>query len=271
MMFKRFLCVAIFLAWIDSARADVNPEAKALWLKVQNAYATAASFSATGQYEDDMETTEPLKLSGTFKILYTRPDSIRVDWTDTQFGGEVMTSSVFTQDGKIFLLMGELKKWAPQKNMETALSTGAGISHGITYAIPSLLRGQAGYFTFASLEPVVKWKLNGRDCRIIAGVSPTQEKIELALDPVTYAILQIKETQVVRNADIAAQIAKARDAMAKTDPARAAKLIAPPVMPDFTSVQTTTFADPTFGATLKPEDFVYPVPEDAKKVDDLLR
>jgi hypothetical protein len=270
-MVRAAALAAISLALIGSARADTNMEAQALWQKVQNAYKAAATFSATGQYEDDMVTTEPLKLSGTFKILYSRPAAIRVDWTDTQFGGEVVTSSVFTQDGTIFLLMGEMKKWAAQKDMERALSTAAGISHGVSFAIPSLLRGQLDYFAFTSLEPVLRLKVNGQDCRIITGLTAQQAKLELTINPATYAILQIKETQVIRNAEVAAEITKARESLAKTDPEQAAKLRAPPSMPDFTSVETMTFIDPTFGATLKPEDFVYPVPDDAKKVDNLLR
>jgi hypothetical protein len=268
---RKVALAAIFVVPAGRADADVNAEAQALLQKVENAYKTAATFSVNGQYEDVMQTAMPVKLTGTFKILFSRPSLVRVDWTDTQFGGEVVTSSIFTQDNTIYLLMGQLQKWSAQKDMEMGLSTAAGISHGITYAIPSLLRGQAGYYAFTSLQPPMRGTLNGRDCVFLTGTRPTQGKVELAIDPDSDAILQEKTTQVIRTSDIAADIAKARADVAKTDPAQAAKLVAPPAMPDFTSVQTTTYTDPAFGVTLKPADFVYPVPDDAKKVDNILQ
>jgi hypothetical protein len=262
---------AVLVVFASIARADANAEGQALWQKVQNAYKMAATFSANGQYEDDLQTAAPMKLMGTFKMLYSRPGLIRVDWTDTEMGGEVVTSSVFTQDNTFYLLMGQLKKWSAQKDMEMGLSTAAGISHGISYAVPSLLRGQPGYFSFTSLQLPMRWTLNGRDCLLLTGMSKTQGKVELAIDPVSSAILQMKTTTVVSSAAIAADMAKAREELAKTDPAQAARMVAPPAMPDFSTVETVTFTDPTFGVILKPADFVYPVPDEAKKVDDLLR
>jgi len=269
---RRGLALALALvSMAGMARAQVNGEAQALWQKVKTAYKNAATFSSDGQYEVDMQMAMPLKQNGTFKILFARPGSIRVDWTDTQFGGEVQTSSVFTQGNTVFLLMAVLGKWAPQKDMETALSTAAGISHGLSYAIPSLLRGEPGYFSFNSLQPPTHGMLNGRDYVLLTGQSPTQGKVELAIDPKSFAILQMKTTQVIRSADIAAQIATARHEEARKDPAQAARLVAPPAMPDFTSVQLTTYTNPTFGATLPPADFACPVPADAQKVDNLLQ
>jgi hypothetical protein len=154
--------------------------------------------------------------------------------------------------------------------MEMALSTAAGISHGISYAIPSLLRGEPGYIAFTSLKPVTGWTVNGRDCMVLSGMGQRHELISLAIEPRTCVILQMRTTEVIRNSEIAADVAKAREEAAKTDPAMAARLVAPPAMPDFTSIETVTFTDPSFTVSPKPEDFVYPVPADAKKVDNLL-
>jgi hypothetical protein len=256
---------------MDVVRADPPPTAQALWQKVTDAYKNAATFSSEGQYEVDMQTATAFKQAGTFKILYARPGQIRVDWTDTQFGGDVVASSVFTQDNTIYFLMGITKKWSAQKDMEMALGTAAGVSHSISYAIPSLLRGGASYLSFTTLQPVTPGTVNGRDCLVLTGADRMQQQRVVSVDPVSDAILQIKTTQLIRTGDIAGEIAKAKADLAKTDPAAAAKMVAPPPMPDFTTVQTTTFTDPIFGANLKPADFVYPVPSDAVKVDNVLK
>lgn len=251
--------------------ADKDPQALALLQKVTDAYKKASSFSCEGQYENDLQTARPLKLMGSFKIRFARPDKIRVDWTDTQMGGAVTTSSIFTQDKGIFFYWEMMGKWAPQKDMETALGTAAGISHGISYAIPSLLRGKEGYLTFSSLDPTKNAVVDGVNCVILSGATGQQGKMELAIDPDTYAIRQIKTTQVINTKALQKEVEKARKEAAKSDAEIATKLPNVPVMPEFVSVNITTYKDPVFGKPAAPEDFVYPVPATARKVDNILK
>jgi hypothetical protein len=252
-------------------RADNDPQAQALLQKVTDAYKNASSFSCEGHYENDLQAAMPVKLMGTFKILYTRPDEIRIDWTDTKMGGELVTNSVFTQDKTIFFYWGLLNKWSAQKDMEMALGTAAGISHGISYAIPSLLRGKPGYLEFTSLKPPLNAVVDGTNCVILSGSTRFQGDMEIAIDPGSSAIRQIKATKVIRQKELQAQMEKARQEMAKTNPELAAKMAAPSAMPDFTSVEITTFQDPAFGKALVAGDFVYPVPPTTPRVDNILK
>jgi hypothetical protein len=218
-----------------------------------------------------METAMPVKLMGTFKILFVRPDEIRIDWTDTKMGGELITNSVFTQDKTIFFYWGLLNKWAPQKDMETALGTAAGISHGLSYAIPSLLRGKPGYLAFTSLKPPENAVVDGTNCLILAGTTRFGGDMEIAVDPGSYVIRQIKATKVIKHKEIQEQVEKARKEAAKSNPDLVSKLHDVPATPDFTSVEVTTYKDPVFGKELAAGDFVYPVPATTKKVDDILK
>jgi hypothetical protein len=261
--------LCLFVA--SPSRADNDPQAVALLHKVTDAYKNASSFSCEGQYENDLQTAAPVKLMGAFKILFVRPDEIRVDWTDTKMGGEVVINSVFTQDKTIFFYWGLLDKWAPQKDMESALGMAAGISHGISYAIPSLLRGKPGYLAFASLKPPENAVVDGANCVILAGATRFQGDMEIAIDPATYAIRRIKTTKVIRHKDIQEQIDKARKEAAKSNPDLASKLHDVPATPDFTSVQITTYKNPAFGKELTADAFVYPVPATTKKVDNVLK
>lgn len=269
---KFILLISTFCLFLPNlSRADNDPQAVALLQKVKDAYKNASSFSCEGQYETDLQTSMPLKLIGTFKILFARPNEIRVDWTDTKMGGETVTSSVFTQDKTIFFYWSMLGKCAPAKDMETALGTSAGISHGISYAVPSLLRGKPGYLTFTSLKRPENAVVDGTNCLILAGTTPFQGEVEIAIDPGTDTIRRIKTTKVIKHNDIQAQIEKARKEAAKTNPDLASKLQDVPAMPDFTSVEVTTYKNPAFGKELKAGDFVYPVPATTQKVENILK
>jgi hypothetical protein len=259
------------LASAAKARADNDPKAMALLQKVKDAYKSASYFSCEGSYEQNLETASPVKLMGTFKMLFARPDEIRVDWTDTKMGGEIVTNSVFTQDKTIFFYWGLLNKWSAQKDMETALGTAAGISHGISYAIPSLLRDKAGYLTFTSLKPLENAVVDGVNCVILGGTTRFQGEMELAIDPTSFAIRQIKTTHVIKHKDLQNQIDKARKEAAKSNPELVSKLKDPPATPDFTAVQVTTYHDPVFGKELLAADFVYPVPAATPRVDNILK
>jgi hypothetical protein len=262
---------SLHLVSATTARADNDPKAVALLQKVKDAYKSASYFSCEGHYEQNLETTLPVKLMGNFKMLFARPDEIRVDWTDTKMGGETVTNSVFTQDKTIFFYWGLLNKWAAQKDMETALGTAAGISHGISYAIPSLLRDKAGYLAFTSLKPPENAVVDGVNCVILAGTTRFQGEMELAIDPNSFAIRQIKITHLIRHKDIQDQIDKARKEAAKSHPELVSKLKDTPATPDFTAVEVTTYHDPVFGKELSAADFVYPVPATTPKVDNILK
>jgi hypothetical protein len=251
--------------------ADNDPQALALLQKVTDAYKNASSFSCEGQYENAMQTARPLKLMGAFKIRFARPEKIRIDWTDTQMGGAVTTSSIFTQDKTIYFYWEMMGKWAPQKDIETALGGAAGISHGISYGIPSLLCGQKGYLNFASLKPLENAVVDGMKCLILSGTTRFQGEMEIAVDPDTYAIRRIKSTQTVKTKDLQQKVEKARKEAAKSNPEIGSRIPDVPVMPDFVSVNITTYKDPVFGKEPAAEDFVYPVPAAAKKVDDILK
>ena len=251
--------------------ADTDPEALALLQKVTDAYKNASSFSCEGQYENDLQTARPVKLVGSFKIRFARPDKIRVDWTDTQMGGEVTTSSIFTRDKGIFFYWEMLGKWAPQKDMETALGTAAGISHGISYDIPSLLRGEVRHLTFTSLKTPEHAVVDGVKCLILSGATRSQGEMEIAIDPGSYAIRRIKSTKTIKTKEIQESIEKTRKEMAKSNPEMVSKLRDVPVRPDFVSVDVTTYKDPVFGKELAAEEFVYPVPATTEKVENILK
>jgi hypothetical protein len=98
-----------------------------------------------------------------------------------------------------------------------------------------------------------------------------QGEVEIAIDPGTDTIRRIKTTKVIKHNDIQAQIEKARKEAAKTNPDLASKLQDVPAMPDFTSVEVTTYKNPAFGKELKAGDFVYPVPATTQKVENILK
>ncbi|HEY8966636.1 MAG TPA: hypothetical protein VIM58_09340, partial [Candidatus Methylacidiphilales bacterium] len=140
--------VLLVLSLVSSSRSlagDLDPRAVDLLGKVKAAYSGASSFSADGEYTVELRTERPLKSKGTFKILYSRPDLFRFDWSETEMGGEVFTNSIFTRDKGLFFYWASMGKVAPQKSIEDAIGGAAGISHGTAYAIPSLLLGKTGY------------------------------------------------------------------------------------------------------------------------------
>jgi hypothetical protein len=254
---------------VSGAHAQQDPQGVALLKKVTDAYKTASSFSCLGQYENDLQTAHPVKLMGTFKILFVRPAEIRIDWSDTKMGGEVVTNSIFTQGSSILFYWGLLGKVAAQKDMEAALSTAAGISHGLSYFVPSLLRGSGRILDFTSLKAPGSAVVDGTNCLVLSGTTHFQGDLEIAVDSTTYAIHRYQATKVIKQKDIQRQIEKARKEAAKTDPALAAKLHDAPAVPDFTSVMVATYQNPIFGPALTADAFVYPVPTTAKKVDKL--
>jgi hypothetical protein len=262
------LACVLAAAWAFAvgARADMDAGAAALLQKITGAYKNAPSFSSDGHYEVDMQTANPVKLMGTFKMLYARPDEIRVDWTDTKMGGEVITSSVFTRNKTLYFLFGAVNKVSPESSMDMALSTAAGVSHGISYGIPNLLLGKPGYYTFTSLQPLSHAAREGKDCLVLKGATKFQGDVTLTVDPATDVIYQIEQRQVIKSADMQRHMAEMRAKLAKTNPTLAAQMAMIPVQPDFTSVQTTTFHAPIFGKLLLAADFDYPVPGSVTKV-----
>ncbi|MDR0532527.1 MAG: hypothetical protein LBH01_01075 [Verrucomicrobiales bacterium] len=247
---------------------DKDPQAAALLQKVKDAYRNASTFSADGEYLVELRTEYPHKMTGTFKIRFSRPEQIRVDWSETKSGGEVFVNSVFTRDQTIFFYWSEFGKWSPQKNMEYALGANAGISHGISYAIPSLLCGQSGYVEFNTLKPLAELAMDGKKYTVIAGTSRHQGDMELVVDPASLVIHQFKTTKLIRRTDVQKIAAEVE----KDDPELAARLKnnPRPELPDFVAVNTLTFKDPVFGRELKAGDFDYPVPATARKVEDIL-
>lgn len=278
MRFQRVFQTVVFIFAVClsvrevSAVDDNNAQAVALLQKVTDAYKNAPSFSCEGKYEDNLQTAQSVDLMGNFKILFSRPDYLRVDWTEVMTGGKVFTNSIFTKDNGLFFYWDRKAKWAPQKNMGYAMAINSGNSHRISYEIPSLLLGEGGY-NFVSLKPPTNAVVDGVHCVVLAGTTKFLGDMEIAVDPTSYAIHQIKTTTRIVPKEVALEIDNNRKEEAQTSPGSTAKLkhFALPNGPVFTSVQVTTYKNPVFGKKLVAGDFVYPVPGTAKRVDNILK
>jgi hypothetical protein len=182
----------ILLAWCPPSRADEEMDSGTLLQKMRDAYKNAASFSGYGHYENDLVTVPPIKLTGTFQIMYKRPDLMRVDWTHMKADGEVVTSSIFSQDTTYNLYLSETGKWATSPHAEWVLAAGMGFSHGITGSVPELLLNWPLALVIISPQPPVHAMTNGVDCLVIKGPGTGDSLVEVTIDPATDFICQIK-------------------------------------------------------------------------------
>jgi len=247
--------------------AEDDAAAKQIFDHVLQTYKTAKTFSCDGDYESDSTSIPPLNDKITFKIVFSRPGLFRMDWTETKMGGDVVTNSIFTRDGALYFYWPLMNKYAKQKSIPDIIGTNAGISRGLSYEIPSLLLGENGYFRFVSLKQEPDVTVEGAPHFSLAGKDGRGNSYEIAIDKVTYTIVQVKQVELIKGSTVA----DAKKEMAKTNPEIAKNMPDLPPMPDFTVTSTTTYRNISFGRDIPVAEFNYEVPPTAQFVDNLLK
>ena len=133
-----------------------------------------------------------------------------MDWTETKMGGEVETNVTFTRAGALYFYWPMMNKYARQKSISDIIGTNArNFERAFPIEIPSLLLGERGYFGFTSLKQGADVTVEGVSYFSLAGKDRQGDSYEMAIDKSTYAIVQVKEVQLVKGST--ANDAKKRD------------------------------------------------------------
>src|SRR3989338_6345074 len=129
--------IALFFAF--PLRAQVSPDASRVFDATLEVYKTSISFSCEGDFFSQDDRKPPMKDRRTVKILFSRPDRFRLDWTEIKAGGEITTNSIFTRDKTLFFYWADFDQYAKQESIESSIGANAGISRALSFMIPSLL------------------------------------------------------------------------------------------------------------------------------------
>jgi hypothetical protein len=197
-------------------------------------------------------------------VHFARPDGWKIEWNDVLAGGDVAPSAIFTREGKLLLYWGAFHLWGPQASIDDAITTNAGISGGITYALPSLLLGRKGYFN-APFTRDKEEAIDGKTCVLFDGKTADGHVYEIAVDPAAHAIVRVRDQTVIRQSDMD----RARQELAKDNPEAAKEMAETPPQPDRIIHKTTSFTGIVFDAPVAPGDCDFTVPDGAQYVDDV--
>ena len=159
----------ILISIAGSLHAEDQLDGTAIFARVKEKYSTCKTFSCTGTYLQTRDTSLAKQDERSFLIRFGRSDLIRVDWTQSKFmrpGKE--TSSIYTEDGKIFSYSATLGGPKPYPSVSKAIGVEAGVSGGISYLIPPLLLGEAGYLAHWTITRGADSSVTGVDCYTVS-------------------------------------------------------------------------------------------------------
>lgn len=117
--------------------------ADALLDAVAEKYGAMASYRDEGVLEvraQDPET--PIKVEITFSTAFSRPERMRVDWTEKRSRARTGNYVLAVNGASRALYWGELKQYEQPQSLLIALTEASGLSYGAAGNIPNLLQGK---------------------------------------------------------------------------------------------------------------------------------
>lgn len=159
----------LLLSLVGSLHGETQLDGAEIFSRVKEKYSTCETFSCVGTSLRTLNTTPARNDERSFLIRFERPDLIRVDWTRSKFLGlGKETSSIYTDDGKIFSYSATLEGPKPYPSVSNAIGVEAGVSDGISYLIPPLLLGESGYLSHWTITRGPDDSVAGTDCYTVS-------------------------------------------------------------------------------------------------------
>ena len=257
---KKLFLIVVGLLVCRIISAEDLTEPKQVLEKMMETYKTCSSFACEGEYNALFSTTYYHKDKKTVKIVFSRPNLFRLDWTEIRAGGEELTNSIYTKDGQLYFYWATFDEYKKMSSIKNAIAENAGISSGLSSLIPTILINPEWGKDLKSVKLESEFDLDGEKCYRVVGTGPLDRETEFAISKNTFAILQVKEKFVVS----AKGTEKALEEFHKQYPGRELPAIN---LPDFEVTSVTRYKNVKFNFQPKETDFEFKVPQTAKLVE----
>ena len=210
------LVLALLLLRATTAPAQIQPEAGRILHRMLEAYRTAPAFACKGTYVDSDEASPGRPERRTVRMIFSRPERLRLAWTETDSHGKTTTNVIFNRQGKTYFHWESLGRDDHYADLRETIAACAGISLGLSYELPALLLlGPSDDIGFVSLRRLPDARSeDGHACWRLAARTKQGEQREMLIDRKSNALRQLMELTTVEPVTTM----QVRAAMAKTDP-----------------------------------------------------
>lgn len=257
--------VSIFICSCGLAEEEIDPDA--ILARMHEVYADAETYQDTGVVETIMDFGDRKQtMTKTFSIAFKRPGSIKIEWIDTQFGGQ-KTRSVLWSDGKLTQTFWEqLNQVQKSESLMMGIAGATGVSGGAAYTVPSMLLNN---LKMPALSMLTNLKFRKEEtfedvrCYVIVGKHPAGYdyilwigKSDYLLRKLEYVIKSHKEVMKEAEAEMAKINKEHKISMPDTSG-----------MPDFSSVNRQIHRGIKINEEIPDAAITFTPPENAKHVD----
>jgi len=186
-------------------------------LKTIGAYNNASSFQCDGILQGKINSGTITQMEEKrVKILFVRPQQLRVEWNNLS-SGDSNTNFIVAAGSGIYLYLSSSPKPLKSASLSAAIGTTAGISSELSSFIPRLLLGDNNSIHLTKVDEFREIEIDGRKHFFLVGINSVERRIELAIDQETYAISEVKETFSVKGDELQKQLDKAQIARTLPD------------------------------------------------------
>lgn len=165
--------IVVGLVLVSAGMLDAEPLPKEIVDNMHNTYSVLTSYSGTGFVEIAVSVGDQEKIIvKPFNITFKRPDSLRVEWTDS-FGGVPTPYVLWNTQSKVFIYAKRMKQLVTCKSIGQAIKGQSGTSGGVVQHIPDMLLGVSKtpqYGDLDDIKPVIIEAVDGVACYKVSGI-----------------------------------------------------------------------------------------------------
>ena len=257
--------ISMFICSRGLADAGIDPNA--ILARMHEVYAKAETYQDTGVVETIMDFgSRKQALTKTFSIAFKRPTSIKIEWIDTQYGGQ-KTRSVLWSDGKLTQTFWEqLNQVQKSQSLMMGIAGATGVSGGAAHTVPSMLLNNLKIPALSMLTNVKllhEEKFEDVQCYVIVGKHPAGFDYTLWIGKSDY-LLRKSEYVVKSHMEV---MKEAEAELAKINKENKISMPDTSKMPDFSSVNRQIHRGIKLNEEIPDAVITFTPPENAKHVD----